>query len=161
MAAVGQQKEEKASTKVRQDPAPGNLYGPLAMTELQNRDPNKHYVLVAKHKLTMAEYRNMGYRAEVGREGGVSVAGEDVQEGREVECLDHVLMSVSKERHAQIERQGAFGGAGQEYCDRIDAAIIDKRAQQDNFRGITNRRGKDYFRVRSETEGLVEETENG
>lgn len=162
MAAVGQPKAEKAEAKVRMDPSGGgDLFGPLSMTNLQNRDPGKHYVFVAQNRLALAEYRQMGYRPEVGREGGVTVAGEDPQDGKDVEAFGHVLMSVSAERHRQIEQQGAFGSGGQKRVDALENAIIDRRAVQDNFRGPARRNGSAYFRVRNETEDLVEETDNG
>lgn len=160
MPAVGQPKTEKTEAAFRPDPAPGaDLNGPIAMTDLENRDPDRHYVFVSRNRLALAEYKRMGYRPEVGREGGVHVAGEDAEAGKEIECMDHVLMSVSSERRKSIEEVGAFGNAGQKRVDAIDKILIDKRNVADPFRGAMPKRGgRDYFHLQNETTALEEET---
>lgn len=160
MAAIGQQTVEQAAPDAphRMDPEEGDLVGPISMTDLTNKDPGKHYVFVARNRQSMQEYKRMGYKPEVGREGGVHVAGEDPEIGREVECMDHVLMSVSQERHASITKRGAFGEGGQDRVDSIEARIIDKRNVADHFRGASPSARKGHIRIYNQTTDLEEET---
>jgi hypothetical protein len=165
VAAIGQQKTPAAEQKAspRPDPDSGaNLFGPAAMTDLENRDPSKHYVFVSKNKLALSEYRRMGYRPEVAREGGVGVAGEEHEAGKDIEAYDHVLMSVSAERRAQLEQHGFGAAGGQKLADQIDGRIIDRKNVHDHFRGsIPRKGGREYFRLANETGALEEESANG
>lgn len=157
MSAIGQPDTQKQAASPRPDPSAGDLYGPIAMTDLVNKDPNRHYVFVSRNRQALAEYRRMGYQPEIGRgEGHVHVAGEATAENQEIECMDHVLMSVSKERHQSIEQEGAFGGAGQKRADAIDKLIIDKSNVVDHFRGLNVKRGE-HVRVYNQTSSLEEE----
>ncbi len=113
----------------------GPLDGPVSMMDLENRDPNKHYVFVARHKETQRMYRTMGYTPESAREGGVNVIGDQPAAGSEIEACDHVLMSMEKSRHDRIVQHGFMDAQGQKGVDRFEKAVIDKRIMSDHFRG--------------------------
>lgn len=159
--AVGQQKQQTAEAKSSPRPDPesgGNFMGPASMTDLVNRDPSKHYVFVSKSKIALSEYKRMGYRPEQYREGGVGVAGDEHEVGKDIEAYDHVLMSVPAERRKLIEQKGADGASGQNMVDAIEKRLIDKRHYQDHFRGgIPHRGGQALIRVDNETRALEEE----
>lgn len=133
---------------------------------LENADPNRKYVWVSRNKLTLAEYRRMGYVPETIREGGVQAAGEELDlshQGKQVEACDHVLMSVSAERAQDIFERGPFGASGQKLTDAIDKKIVTKRGGEDHFRGLgVERRGgqRPYFAVENETSDLAPDGEN-
>jgi hypothetical protein len=158
VSAIGQPQNEAPVESPRPDPETGDLMGPASLMDLEGKDPGKHYVFVSRNRQALAEYKRMGYRAETGREGGVSIAGEESEAGKEIECMDHVLMSVSAARRESIEQNGAFGASGQKYVDKVEKAIIDKKNISDHFRGSMPRRGqRDYFKLQNETTSLEEE----
>jgi hypothetical protein len=163
VAAIGRPSARaKQPPIIRPDPAPRNLDGALGWMALENEDPNRHYVWVARNKLTLNEYRRMGYVPEVQRQGGVAVAGEESpREGAEVEACDHVLMSVSKDRAEDIQERGPWGATGQHLADVIEQKIVDRRkgAVMDHFRGLgVERHGRSpYFAVENETTHLEQE----
>lgn len=150
MSAVGQPQGQKTQT-ARPDPEEGTLNGLISMTDLESKDPNKHYVFVSRGRHMLQEYKRMGYKPEVGTENGVRIAGEDVEVGKEIECMDHLLMSVSSEHREKIEKHGANGGIGQVGVDQLDKKMLDNRNIADSFRGKANTvRGRRYFDFQSE-----------
>lgn len=130
---------------------------------LENADPTRKYVWVSRNKLSIAEYRRMGYVPETIREGGVRAAGEDGgTAGQQVESCDHVLMSVASERAQQIHDNGPWGQSGQKLVDALEKKITTKRGGEDHFRGlgVERRRGlAPYFSVENETTPLEMEQE--
>lgn len=128
----------KVPKPARKDPAPRHLDGSSVWARLRNKDPDRHYVFVNKNDPeSLAYYEDAGYDPVVASDDGVKLAGgrTGAGPGQHIEMRGMLLFSVSKERHAQIELQGADGDAGQKAIDQIEARILDKRGF-DPLRGI-------------------------
>lgn len=129
-----------SKVKPRKDPKPRHLDGSAIWARLKNADPDRHYVYVNKGDPdAMAHYDAAGYEVVTLEPGGVCPAGgKTVRNGEPIEMRGLVLMSVSKERQAQIELEGADGNAGQAEADRIEQLIVDRRGF-DPLRGMHSR----------------------
>lgn len=148
----------------RRDPAERPVEFGRGRTQLLNRDPDKHYVLVPPTPRTvMSEYLAMGYEVETAENGGVRINGIRTAEGQPLEYEDCVLLSIplranpldpdapSKER---IDQVGPYGDSGWQLTNRIEERIINKKStQEDLMRGIKGGRG--YVDFESDTKALT------
>lgn len=133
------------------------------MTSLLNRDPDRHYVLVAPFpRREIQKYFSMGYEIETAEAGGVRLNGVRTKEGENIEFEDCVLMSIplranpadpdapSKEK---IDRVGPYGDAGWALSDKWEKRIINKQSvQEDLMRGF---KGGRYVNFESEIGALT------
>ena len=127
----------------RQDPVHRPVDHTEAMTELVDKDPSKRYVGVANDHITMANYRALGYEVETYRDGGVhTLAGgyHPDWEGRPVEIMDCILMSIDRETW-EAQKQ-----AGQESATPLEQKLIKRRGLRDDMRGIS----PEWMEVRDE-----------
>jgi hypothetical protein len=130
----------------RKDPRARHIDGSAtAWTAVQNRDPERTYVLVSIADDTHGPdyYESIGYEVEVygGRKGasGVHLKGgrstKDV--GSPIEMRGHLLMSCSKERKEEIDVYGPEGDSGQQYADEIEQRLsLNKTKGRDALRGL-------------------------
>ncbi len=106
---------------------------------LNNRDPDKHYVLVdsADTNQGIGHYESMGYQMEeYSGEGGVRLRSVRPTKGQPVEKNGSMLMSCSKERHQEIIEYGEDGDSGLEANSIVEQRIIRRRSGSDDMRGI-------------------------
>jgi hypothetical protein len=125
---------------------------------LENEDPNRKYLLANRNdERTMMVYRYMGFVPEEYQPGGLRFkGGPTVKEGEELSYRGHVLMSISKEKWAEIQEVGYDGSSGWRMADEIEEKILDRHAGMDAIRGIGVRgqTGKPLLGVLNETEEL-------
>lgn len=119
--------------------------------DLQRKDPLKRYLWC--FLATPADgqgidyYRLLGYEVERYVEGGTCPYGMRFEPGQEIQVRGHALMSVSKERHAELVKYGPApvgtrGDSGQAAADALEKHIIRKRYFNDAFRGIGGIHGR-------------------
>jgi len=148
----------------RRDPAERPVEFGRGRTQLLNRDPSKHYVLVPPiPRYVMSEYLAMGYEPETYEPGGVKINGIKTNEGQPIEYEDCTLMSIplkanpmdpeapSKER---IDQVGPYGDTGWELTRKIEERIINKKtSREDLMRGIKGNNG--YVDFENDTKPLT------
>lgn len=102
----------------RVDPAPRPIDPSGQLTELRNKDPNLHYVLV---NLAIGRNRQVysmqGYRPVSSEEDGVQPVWEDVPYGETIEIAGQTLMACPKGLRLEYEQRG------QEQVDSIMSRI--------------------------------------
>ncbi len=124
---------------------------------LKKRTPGRHYVWVYQGSPdAIGGYESSGYRYEKWnfqiKGGRVEIDQNDIPVSigvhppgarpeatankSRIKVGDFCLMSVSKQRKADIDEYGHDGDTGQYYADEIDARIIKKTGGQDLLRGI-------------------------
>lgn len=131
----------KVSPKpLRLDPKPRHLDGSAVWARLKNTDPDKRYVYVNKGDSdAMATYDDAGYQVELLTSGGVCPAGGRTGRLNEpIEMRGMLLMSIGRQRAAEIEMHGADGDGGQAGADRLEETIVDRRGF-DPLRGMHSR----------------------
>jgi len=149
--------------RARPDPAPRHIDGSAVWANVDNRDPNREYVLVHRGnpELGIPYYESMGYRVEEykGPAGVKLRAGQTCKEGEEISNRGMVLMSCTKQRKQEIARRGPDGQSGLDLADEHERRIIDReRGGIDGLRGMRDIRAG-YFDVNNETSQLAVERE--
>lgn len=138
----------------RRDPRPRPVEAGSGKTRLLNKDPSKFYVLVSNtgHD-QIGEYESLGYERVTADPGGPRLAVVKTRDGEVVTYQDSVLMSISKERKAEIDMFGDDGDGGWNQATKMEERILDRRsAQADLMRGIGGARG--YVGVQSQIEPM-------
>lgn len=155
--AATQQGKAPQQKPLRKDPARRHVTTAEKWLELENKDPDLHYVWVNKNGGIGADpsfYRAMGYRVVKYEPGGVVPMGrgEEYQAGQPLEFLDCVLMACPLELKQEYEHEG------QEIVDKTESQIIDKeRSPRDLLRGIPGGFFARHGNVINETESLFRE----
>jgi len=146
----------------RADPKPRHIDAVTPWGSLVNKDPNREYVYANARAQGMAGsvdwYRMLGYRLEKYKKGGVLPAGFNAQdedelpkEGEPLIVMGCAVMSVSKERKAELDQVGFDGNGGQQHVDRIESEILDRESGGiDESRGLYGY-GDKYMRVENDT----------
>lgn len=135
-------------------------YGPWRVT---NKDPEMHYVLVDKtnRDLGVSYYESLGYEIVRATREGPSLSGGKTtrKESDVIEHRDLVLMQISKEDLAELEKYGPDGNSGQAFADLLEKQILDKRGGMDPLRGLSGVMGKHgpYLRVQKMVEAMQAE----
>lgn len=131
---------------LRLDPAPRPIDGQLPYFNVQNKDPSREYVWVYKAagvgSYGVEDYIYRGYELEKYRDGGPHPAMRALghEDGTVIESRGNVLMSVSKERHAEIVEHGDDGISGQRAADLQAKKMLDHtKHEKDSMRGINPR----------------------
>ena len=122
--------------------------------ELDNRDPDMHYVQVDRSPKPMYGvdfYKSMGYEVVVKKKDGCEMrnGSSGRQIGEEVVANGLVLMQIPKTELAEIEAEG------NESCDRLEAMLRDrKRSISDVQRGqrMVTDGGEEAFRLLEDKE---------
>lgn len=146
---------KRVEPQKRKDPRNRHLDGSAtAWTQVINRDPNRHYVLVSVGADEGPDwYESIGYQVDVyGGEKGLKLKGGKVNKtvGEPIEVRGHLLMSCSMERKEEIDRYGADGDSGQEHADEIERRLsLNKSRGRDALRGL-GVRGEDYLSFESD-----------
>jgi hypothetical protein len=116
----------KKNSQARKDPERRFHDVTAPYNRLKNRDPDRHYVYVHKacNELNPEYYESLGYEVELSREGGPkpTFGGASMLNGSTIEHRGHVLMSISKEAKAELDRVGPNGNTGYDLYDRLEAA---------------------------------------
>lgn len=102
------QEAPKPRAGARRDPRFKPTTGGFNEMRLQNKDPNKNYVLVDMSVKDMRDhYYALGYQPEVARKDGVCFeAGLTAKPGEIVEARGCTLMSIDKDIREQIDQEG-------------------------------------------------------
>lgn len=126
-----------AATKpktVRVDPAQRPADRAFEQTKVLNADPDRVYAWVKVNgddQYTPPFFEHMGYQVETMRPGGPrALVGRTAKDGEPILYMDTVLMSVSRERKLEIDREGPFGATGQEYLDHLDKRMLAPKGYQ-------------------------------
>lgn len=69
----------------------------------------------------------------------MSGRSSDRAHGKEIVARDCLLMWVSKERHREIQENGAYGDTGWSHSKMLEDKIINKDGYEDPMRGINRR----------------------
>jgi hypothetical protein len=141
----------------RTDPKPRPVEGPASEFALVGEDPNRHYtgVSLLTSRFGQTYYEAIGYEVEIARKDGPKFRFGRVKDGEPMVFQDIVLMSCTKERKAEIDLHGPFGGSGQEEVDRIHNLMVNRRAGRSvlgNLRKALGPSGEPLFDVQNETE---------
>lgn len=134
------------ATPKRVDPKPRPVEGPISDFDLINQDPDKFYVCVSltDTRRGAAYYEAIGYEIVKHEPNGPRFKyGKNGRAGDPVTHLDTVLVCCSKERKAEIDRVGPFGGSGQEEVLRVEKLMTNKRAGRSVLGDIANMRTRD------------------
>ena len=146
----------------RRDPKPRLIDGMRGWGDLDNKRPDKKYILANEEDQHMGRrfYESIGYMVELAEKGGVRFAnGVTVKEGEPLVTRGHVLMSIDLEEAESIDYYGLDGKTGQKRLDEIDAMLL-KKGIHDPLRGqSTASRANRYHSVKNEGSGLEEEIE--
>lgn len=132
----------------RVDPKPRPVEGPVSQFSLECGNPEHYYVCVnlTDTRQGLSYYRAMGYEAvvyEEGNRGPHFKFGETGRKGEQVTYQDVVLMFCTKERKAEIERVGPWGGQGLEDTARVERLMTNRRAGRSVLGALGNVRGRD------------------
>jgi len=102
------QEIDRPKKAVRKDPRFKPTTGGFVEMKLENKDPNKTYVLVDESVRDMRDhYYALGYRPEVAKDGGVCfAAGVTAEPGRKIEARGCTLMSIDSRVREQIDQEG-------------------------------------------------------
>lgn len=135
----------------RIDPSPRPYDGTNAFG-LKNQDPTRHYVQVyMKDEAALEKYIAAGYVPSTYGDGGAQPFFKSGEKGSNIELGGHLLMSVSKERKAEIDEVGHFGDSGWRLTRALEEKIVDKvNGNPDVTRGIQPK----YFGFQNNTTPL-------
>jgi hypothetical protein len=140
------QQVQEARRPIRRDPEPRRIHGTSpAFTRLKNRRPDRHYVVVNPNDPdAMAEYTAQGYVVEItsnDKDALTFEAGVTSKEGEPLSQRGGITMSIDKEEHARIIREGADGQSGLNLADIIERKLTVNRALSDPLRGMSGLMG--------------------
>lgn len=142
--------------KLRNDPKPRPTDALSNAFEIINPDPKKHYVAVDEHgsrnMFGVEYYRALGYDVEVfdanDKDSVRFRRGTTVRHGDALATFGHVLMSMDKATHREMEH------GGQQAADLMEKQIVTKRGLRDHFRGIGINKNENWVEVQNETSSL-------
>jgi hypothetical protein len=129
---------------------------------------DRHYVQVYKaaKEQGIAYYQDLGYTIERHGADAPQLRGKNVnsdgserhKSGDAIEYMDNVLMSIPMEDYERLQKEGPYGDSGQEWADKLEAQIIDKRGVEDPMRGMRGG-NRGYFDFRNSTRAATPEEE--
>jgi hypothetical protein len=133
---------------VRSDPVNRRVDGVSQFARVNNRDPNKHYVMVplaseaAPRDMDSDYYEAMGYEIVRKEPGGprFGAGGSAKKDGDPLVNRGHVLMCCTRERYEEIVQHGADGQSGQELSDQLTNRLV-RKGGFDPLRGMMGRMG--------------------
>lgn len=116
----------------RKDPKPRTFNGEVRGVRLINKDPTKHYVFVnPADQDSFGFYEAIGYQVEEAVNGGVRLGSvPNVKLGDKVTYQGQILMSTSKDRRAEIEKEGPDGDSGSDWADDLAQRYMNKQKVQ-------------------------------
>lgn len=143
-----------AKTQKRRDPAPRPIVDAGGtFSNLRNKDPKKHYVMVNRAGRHNVEFfKHLGYETvKYHPEGPQFISGaQTVQEGEEIRFREGTLMCIDKDRKERIDQHGWDGRRGVQHRQRQEERLLTKKARQmDPFEGRA--RNSAYFDFENET----------
>lgn len=141
-----------ASRTNRTDPTSKHVDLGFDQTRLKGANPQKRYVCVhPDHQVNGVDaYESEGWEVVKYQKGGVSFArGKTAREGEPVTYMGMVLMSIDRTEAERLDYEGALGGTGQRYLDRVRQQIVDPRGGADD---AVSRMSNRYVRGVNETE---------
>lgn len=150
-----------AAIPKRVDPKPRPVQGPAGEFSLINEDPERHYVcanIATNHVGSPAYYEGIGYDVEMAQPGEKALRfrfGRTAKVGEPIQFQGTMLMSCSKERKAQIDLEGPFGGSGLLDTKRTEDLMINRRAGRRVLGPLAQARGNSgeaLFDVVNETQ---------
>jgi hypothetical protein len=126
--------------------------------ELKNKNPQRFYVAasLSDRESGLSFYKSMGWQQELftGTPDCLQfVGGQSCEPGSPLERMGHVIVSIDKEQHEEIERTGQAG------ADAVEDIIVDKsKGMVDLVRGLG---GPNYFKMQNKTSRATEQDIGG
>jgi hypothetical protein len=152
-----QSQDVPRSIAKRKDPGVRSVFGASPMySTLKNKRSDRDYCLVNPgDSETFSKYESLGWIPEVRtKDCALPISGCTAKEGEPIRVMGQLLMSIDKEAHQRIIREGEDGQSGLNAADELEQRLIRNRMIDDPSRNLRGAGRYIRFEQMSEKDSL-------